>query len=62
MHDIGFKKEIETFDFNVKEAEHDEWEAAIRARIHHAETDIAEATASLENVLYPNKAFYEESI
>jgi len=27
---MGFKHEIENFDFNVKEAEHDEWEAAIR--------------------------------
>jgi len=23
---MGFKVEIETHDFNVKEAEHDEWE------------------------------------
>jgi hypothetical protein len=34
---MGFKHEIETYDFNVKEAEHDEWEAAIRTRIADAE-------------------------
>jgi len=36
MHDINFKLEIEQFDFDVKEAEHNEWEAAIRDRIASA--------------------------
>ena len=41
MRDLNFKQEIETHDFNVKEAEHNEWEAAIRDRIESAENDIA---------------------
>jgi hypothetical protein len=59
---MGFKHEIETFDFNVKEAEHDEWEAAIRTRIAEAEHDIATSTHSLDFVLYPLKADLEERI
>jgi len=43
-------------------AEHNEWEAAIRERIAHAQSDIATATSSLENVLYPLKASLEEQI
>lgn len=53
---MSFKHDIEVFDYSVKEAEHNEWEAAIRARIAHAEKDIADSTHRLENVLYPNKA------
>ena len=59
---MGFKHEIENFDFTVKEAEHDEWEAAIRTRIADAEMDIAVSTHSLENILYPLKADLEERI
>ena len=59
---MGFKHEIEVFDHAVKEAEHDEWEAAIRTRIADAEMDIAVSTHSLENILYPLKADLEERI
>ena len=62
MRDNQFKIDINTQDYNVQLAEHNEWEAAIRERIAHAESDIATATSSLDNVLYPLKASLEEQI
>jgi len=54
--------DINTQDYNVQLAEHNEWEAAIRERIASAQSDIATATSSLENVLYPLKASLEAQI
>ena len=54
--------DINTQDYNVQLAEHNEWEAAIRERIASAQSDIAQATSSLENVLYPLKASLEAQI
>merc|ERR1711907_651214 len=62
MRDNQFKIDINTQDYNVQLAEHNEWEAAIRERIASAESDIAQATSSLENVLYPLKASLEQQI
>merc|ERR1711990_911963 len=60
--DNQFKMDINTQDYNVQLAEHNEWEAAIRERIASAQSDIATATSSLDNVLYPLKASLEEQI
>jgi hypothetical protein len=60
--DNQFKVDINTQDYNVQLAEHNEWEAAIRERIAHAQSDIATATSSLENVLYPLKLALENQI
>jgi len=62
LRDNQFKIDINTQDYNVQLAEHNEWEAAIRERIAHAQSDIATATSSLENVLYPLKAALEDQI
>jgi len=62
LRDNQFKIDINTQDYNVQLAEHNEWEAAIRERIASAESDIAQATSSLENVLYPLKASLEAQI
>jgi len=62
MRDNQFKVDINTQDYNVQLAEHNEWEAAIRERIASAKADIAQATSSLENVLYPLKASLEAQI
>jgi hypothetical protein len=60
--DNQFKMDINTQDYNVQLAEHNEWEAAIRERIASAQSDIAQATSSLENVLYPLKGQLEAQI
>jgi hypothetical protein len=60
--DNQFKMDINTQDYNVQLAEHNEWEAAIRERIASAPSDIATATSSLENVLYPLKGSLEAQI
>jgi len=62
LRDNQFKIDINTQDYNVQLAEHNEWEAAIRERIASAQSDIATATSSLENVLYPLKASLEDQI
>jgi len=62
LRDNQFKIDINTQDYNVQLAEHNEWEAAIRERIASAQSDIATATSSLDNVLYPLKASLEEQI
>merc|ERR1711990_677916 len=62
LRDNQFKIDINTQDYNVQLAEHNEWEAAIRERIASAQSDIATATSSLENVLYPLKAALEDQI
>jgi len=62
LRDNQFKTDINTQDYNVQLAEHNEWEAAIRDRIASAKSDIAQATSSLENVLYPLKASLEAQI
>jgi len=62
MRDNQFKIDINTQDYNVQLAEHNEWEAAIRERIASAQSDIAQATSKLENVLYPLKASLEAQI
>ena len=53
------KMDINKKDHSVQLAEHNEWEAAIRERIASAQSDIATATSSLDNVLYPLKASLE---
>merc|ERR1711990_920827 len=62
LRENQFKIDINTQDYNVQLAEHNAWEAAIRERIAHAQSDIAQATSSLDNVLYPLKASPEEQI